>query len=45
MVRRTPSLPPTLREHPSACRPRCIEYDLPSLLADAQRIAASTDAA
>ena len=42
MVRRTPSLPPALREHPSVRRPRFIEYDLPSLLADAQRLAPST---
>ena len=31
MMRRTPSLPPALREHPAVCRPRFIEYDLPSL--------------
>jgi hypothetical protein len=41
MMRRTPSLPPALREQPAVCRARLIEYDLPSLLADAQRIAAS----
>jgi hypothetical protein len=42
MMRRTPSLPAALREHPSVCRPRSIEYDLPSLLADAQCLAPST---
>jgi hypothetical protein len=45
MMRRTPSLPPALREQPAVCRARVIEYDLPPLLADAQRLAASTDAA
>jgi hypothetical protein len=45
VMRRTPSLPPALREQPAVCRARFIEYDLPSLLADAQCIAASTDAA
>jgi hypothetical protein len=35
MMRRTPRLPPAFREHPDRLQPRSIEYDLPSLLADA----------
>jgi Replication-relaxation len=42
MMRRTPSLPPALREEPAVCSPRLIKYDLTSLLADAARLAASS---
>ena len=41
MMRRTPSLPSALREEPSVCEPRLIKYDLPSLFAEAARLAAS----
>jgi hypothetical protein len=41
-MRRTPSLPAALREQPAVCEPRLIEYDLPSLFADACRLAASS---
>jgi hypothetical protein len=41
MMRRTPSLPPALREQEAVCEPRLIEYDLPSLFAEAARLAAS----
>jgi hypothetical protein len=43
-VQRTPSVPPALREDPTVCSPRLIEYDLPSLLADARRLVASSGA-
>jgi hypothetical protein len=42
MMRRVPSLPAALREEPGVCEPRLIKYDLPSLFADAVRLAAST---
>jgi len=42
MMRRTPSLPAALREEPAVCEPRLIKYDLPSLLAEAGRLAASS---
>jgi hypothetical protein len=42
MMRRTPSLPPELREELGVCRPRFIEYDVPSLFAEAARLAASS---
>lgn len=44
MMQRTPSLPSGLRENPAACWPRSVEYDLPSLLADARRLSSSSDA-
>jgi hypothetical protein len=43
MMRRTPSLPAALREQEAVCEPRLIEYDLPSLFAEAARLAASSD--
>jgi hypothetical protein len=42
MMRRAPSLPAALRKEPSVCEPRLIEYDLPSLFAEAARLAASS---
>jgi hypothetical protein len=42
MMRRTPSLPPALREEPAVCSPRLIKYDVPSLFAEAARLAASS---
>ena len=36
----TPGIPPRLRNNPLACRPHEVEYDLPSLLADAGCVAA-----
>jgi hypothetical protein len=36
------SLAAALREEPAVCEPRLIEYDLPSLLAEAARLAAPT---
>jgi hypothetical protein len=41
MMRRTPSLPAALRKEPAVRSPRFIEYDLPSLFAEAARLAAS----
>jgi hypothetical protein len=41
MMRRTPSLPAALREEPAVCEPRLVKYDLPSLFAEAARLAAS----
>jgi len=37
MMRRTPSLPPALREQKAVCEPRLIEYDVLSLFAEAAR--------
>jgi hypothetical protein len=42
MMRRTPSLPAALREEPGVCEPRLIKYELPSLFAEAARLAASS---
>jgi len=42
MMRRTPSLPPALRKEPAVGEPRLIEYGLPSLFAEAARLAASS---
>jgi hypothetical protein len=42
MMRRPPSLPAALREQPAVCEPRLIKYDLPSLFAEAARLAASS---
>jgi Replication-relaxation len=42
MMRRTPSLPSALREEPGVCEPRLIKYELPSLFAEAARLAASS---
>jgi Replication-relaxation len=41
-MRRTPTLPAALREQEAVCEPRLIKYDLPSIFAEAARLAASS---